>query len=358
MTPIDDLRRILVVGAGLIGTSVGLALSGRGFAVALDDPDDSRVMLAGRLGAGRPWQSEPVDLVVIATPPAAVAPTVDRLAAALPGAVFTDVASVKAAVQRDVDATGQAARFVGGHPLAGRERSGAAAARADLFVGRPWVLTPSAASDPRALALARVGVEACGAVVVEMSAADHDDAVAAISHVPQLVASALAAALADAADGALGLAGSGLRDTIRIAGSDPQLWTAIVGANGAPVAAGLQVVAARLAEVAHALAADPATGADAVQRLIADGRRGRARLPGKHSGLPVPYVAVPVIVPDVPGELARLLGAAGDADINVEDLSVEHSPGRPLGVVELLVAPERAEALRAALTARGWSLAG
>src|SRR5699024_7091608 len=128
---------------------------------------------------------------------------------------------------------GDMASFVGGHPVAGRERSGPVAARADLFAGRPWVLVPGQAA-PSAVAAVRQLVAAAGAVPIEMTAAEHDAALAAVSHLPQLVASALAGSLLPLPDGAVGLAGQGLRDTIRIAASDPALWAEIAVANAGP----------------------------------------------------------------------------------------------------------------------------
>ena len=188
---------VLVVGSGLIGTSVGLALRAQGVPVHLTDTDPSRAALAADLGAGSSGapESEPA-LVVVAVPASRVAMVTENLSSRYLNATFTDVASIKSQVQVDVQAlSGVGGRFVGGHPMAGRERSGAAVARADLFEGRPWVLTPTPGTDALALARASALVAACGSDLVIADAARHDEAVALVSHAPQVVASLMAARL-------------------------------------------------------------------------------------------------------------------------------------------------------------------
>ncbi len=363
--PGHEPSSVLVVGAGLLGTSVALALRRIGVDVRLDDVDPGRVATAVALGAGRAARAgERAELAVVAVPPLATASTVLRLLAADAVASATDVASAKARPQREVAAhRGLSARYVGGHPVAGRERGGPTSARADLFEGRPWVLTPAPDASPHAVSAATWLARACGARVAVMTADDHDAALARVSHLPQLLASALAGQLADLPSGWLELAGQGLRDVVRIARSAPDLWAQIAVANAGEVAGALVALAAEITEVAGALeaaaAGDAPPGAlDAARRavtdLVAAGNAGYARLPSKHTPEHLQFAEVPVVVRDVPGELARLLTAAAAAQVNVEDLRVEHAPGQPMGVVELLVRPEQAEELTAALTARGW----
>jgi len=255
------------------------------------------------------------------------------------------------------------ASFVPGHPLSGRERSGPAAARADLFLGRPWVICP----DPPVLAAGLAAIEAlariCGAEPAQVSAAEHDRWVALVSHAPHVLSAAMAARLADASDGALSLAGQGLRDVTRIAAGDTGLWTQILAANAAPVADVLAAVAADLAAVAEALA-DTAQAAGpggpggpdlkVLAALLEQGGAGVARIPGKRGGPARAEAAVQVVIPDRPGELARLFQAAGAAGVNIEDIGIEHSPGLPVGVAELTVHPEAVARLTEALAASGW----
>jgi prephenate dehydrogenase len=186
-----------------------------------------------------------------------------------------------------------------------------------------------------------------------MSAADHDALLARLSHVPQLVASALAAALVGLDRDDVAIAGSGLRDTSRIADSDPDLWAEIVAANPGGVAAGLDAVLGPLVALRARLAAGEPP-ADDVHALVARGRIGRRLLAGKHGQAAVQWARVSVVVPDEPGKLARLLADASAGGVNVEDIHVDHSQGAALGVVDLDVAPGSAQTLASALEERGW----
>jgi prephenate dehydrogenase len=243
--------------------------------------------------------------------------------------------------------------YIGGHPVAGRERGGPAAARADLFLGRPWALTPTAAAESEALDRCRALVRACGAVPVVLDAAAHDRAMAQVSHLPQALASVLAATLREAPEATIALVGSGLRDLTRIADSEPGLWAEIAAGNGPSIAPALRAVSAALGDLADAVEVDPAA---AFRDVVAAGNAGRNRLPGKHGGERRDYVSLPVVIADEPGILARLLSDAGAAGINVEDVAIEHSPGAPVGLCELVIRPEQADALGAVLAEKGWSV--
>lgn len=179
---------VRIVGAGLIGTSLGIALSNNGFRVSLADPSPTAVRLARDLRAGEMAEdvSDAPDVVVVAAPPDVAARVVVEALGRWPDAVVTDVASVKESVLRVVlDSGADASRYVGSHPMAGRERSGAAAARADLFDGRAWVVVPHEASTEAAVRRVRDLAIAVGSAVRVMPAHEHDEAVAAVSHVPQ-----------------------------------------------------------------------------------------------------------------------------------------------------------------------------
>ncbi len=274
---------------------------------------------------------------------------------------YTDVASVKQLPLRRAAELGcDLTTYVPAHPMAGRERSGPAAAKADLFVGRPWVFCPAAESSPDAVALVRGLIGACGAQAIQMSAEEHDRCVALVSHVPHLVASAVAAQCADAPSRTLALAGPGLLDVTRIAAGDPGLWTEILTANAVPVHEVLLAVAAQIGAAAGVLAEISSGQEDSAKRLTAmleTGRDGVAALPGKRGGPAPDYTIVQVVISDSPGELARLFAAAGAAGINIEDVRIEHSPGLPVGVAELSVRPQSAPLLSTALAAGGWPVA-
>jgi prephenate dehydrogenase len=356
--------RVAVIGTGLIGTSIALALREHGAAVWLADSDQAAARLAADLGAGEPLPEKlgaswvQADVAVIAVPPAAVAATLAALqargAAGSTGLArcYTDVASVKQLPVAQARALGcDMTSYVPGHPMAGREKHGPAAARADLFLGRTWALCPASETSAAATETVTELVRACGAVPMRTEAATHDRWVALISHAPHLVAAAMAARLEAAPHEALELAGPGLRDVTRIAAGDTGLWTQILSANAVPVAEILAEVAADLAEAARMLLADEPKP---VAALLDRGQAGVARIPGKHGGQAPAFTAVQVVIPDQPGELARLFDAAGAAGVNIEDVRIEHSPGLPVGVAELSVRPAQATVLVNALEAGGW----
>jgi len=348
--------QIAVIGTGLIGTSVALALREHGAGVWLADQDPEAARLAAHLGAGEtlPETGEgfPADVAVIAVPPSAVAATLAAAQARRLAVCYTDVASVKQLPVTQARALGcDMTSYVPGHPLAGREKHGPAAARADLFLGRTWALCPPAETSEQAVATVTNLVRTCGAVPLRADAAAHDRWVALISHAPHLVAAAMAARLEAAPPEALDLAGQGLRDVTRIAAGDTGLWTQILAANAEPVAEVLAAVAADLADAARMLTdGDPKS----VATLLEVGQAGVARIPGKHGGAPREFAVVQVVIRDQPGELTRLFDAAGRAGVNVEDVRIEHSPGLPVGVAELSVRPAEAGSLLDALEAGGW----
>jgi prephenate dehydrogenase len=349
--------QVRVVGAGLLGASIGHALAALGVDVILHDASRATVQLAVDYGAGR--SSRPDDdpvLVVVAVPPDSTAEVVAAELAAWPRATVTDVASVKSGIRSELIAAGaDVSRYVGSHPLAGRERGGAISARADIFVGRPWVIT---GGEPARRRVVEDLVLDLGAVPVAMTAEEHDDAVALVSHVPQVVATLLARRLAPAPDPAVGLAGQGLRDTTRIAGSNPELWVQILTANAAPIVEVLQAYRDDLDSMLAALDDPAAPGARrTIAEMLAGGNAGVSRIPGKH-GQAAHFSQLVIMVDDKPGELARLLTEIGEAGVNMEDLRLEHSPGAQIGLAEISVVPEAEERLASELETRGWKIAG
>ncbi|WP_031521860.1 prephenate dehydrogenase [Streptomyces sp. NRRL F-5123] len=363
------MRTALVIGAGLIGTSAALALSARGVDVRLSDHDESTARTAAALGAGSLYEAAadapaPFDLVIVAVPPAHVpAALSDAMARGL-GRGYLDVASVKGGPRRDLESLGgDLARYIGTHPMAGRERSGPLAASADLFDGRPWILTPTPGTDTEVLNLALELVALCGAVPVVMDADAHDRAVALVSHTPQLVSSMVAARLQHAEDSTVRLCGQGILDVTRIAGSEPAMWMDILAANPGPVADVLADIAADLGATVESLRALQSAdeekrrgGAEGVADILRRGNAGRARVPGKHGTAPKAYEVVAVLIGDQPGELARLFADAGAAGVNIEDVRIEHSAGQQAGLAQLFVEPRSAPVLSAALRDRAWSL--
>jgi prephenate dehydrogenase len=356
-----ELGAVRVVGTGLLGTSIGLVLAGQGVRVLLSDLSPTALSLAVNLGAGEPDPGGVrTRLTVVATPPDVTARVAARVLAEDPDTTVTDVASIKGEVLRDLAKnSADLSRYVGGHPMAGRERSGPLAARGDLFVGRPWVICPGDKTEAARVPDVRLLALAAGATPVVMAAAEHDVAVAVVSHVPQVAASLVAARLQHAKDDVVALTGQGLRDVTRIAASDPLLWTQILSANAGPVLEVLQELRADLDGVIDRLGAlaegrDVGASLAGVAEIIARGNIGRDRIPGKHGGSPARYAVLTVVVPDRPGTLARLFAEIGAAGINVEEVVLEHAPGRAVGLVELSVIPSVEDALAEALARGGW----
>ncbi len=294
---------------------------------------------------------------MVAVPPDHLA---DAIAAALlaSDAVVTDVGSVKSAplarVAELVDAEALT-RYVGSHPMAGSERSGPLAGSSVLFDGRPWAVVPHATSRPEAVELVTALARACGATAFRFTPEQHDEAVARTSHLPHLVAALVAGTLADAPAEHLVLSGQGVRDVTRIAAGDPRLWEQILTANTAALTALLREVRGDLDGLVAAL--ESGSRAD-LGEILGRGVAGTAVIPGKHGQPVVAETGVFVVVPDHPGELARLFADVGDSGVNVEDVRIDHDPGRPVGLMEITVAADRADHLLASLAEKGWSAHG
>ena len=346
----DLPQPVLVVGTGLLGTSLGLALRRHGVEVLLSDRSPEHVRTASGLGAGRAYDGERPGLVVVAVPPDHVGAEVAR---ALRGtdALVTDVGSVKTAPLAALEGVPGIERYAGGHPMAGSERSGPLAASSTLFDGRPWAVTPHAASSEAATEAVAELARLAGASVVRLSPEEHDLAVARTSHLPHLLAVLVAGRLTDAPPDHLALSGQGVRDVTRVAGGDPALWQQIVTGNASAVAGLLTQVRDQLDVLIDAVT----TGErDRLGEILELGVAGTRAIPGKH-GAPIrPTASVFVSLPDHPGELARLFADAGASDVNIEDVRIDHDPARETGLVELVVDETRAEHLLSSLEARGW----
>lgn len=350
---------VRIVGAGLLGTSIGLALTKSGVDVIIKDESSSAEGLAISYGAGRGEASNDLPmLIIVCVPPEATSRIVIEELKNHPQAIVTDVASVKKQILDSLTESGaDLSRYVGSHPMAGRERSGAIAGRADLFIGRPWIISPNLESESGAVTQVENLAVELGAAPVKITAEEHDRAVALVSHLPQAVASLTAAQLVGANHQDVALAGQGIRDTIRIAASDPELWVQILSANANEVVGLLESLQGDLAKLVSALRqAGTESGYQGIREALEKGNAGAALLPGKHGAKPTEYSVVTVIVDDKPGELARLLVEVGDIGVNLEELKLEHSPSSQIGLAELFVLPSSAAKLAADLQLRNWRL--
>jgi prephenate dehydrogenase len=344
------LGKVRIVGSGLIGTSIGLGLVQRGIAVEMVDSDPLAQALARDL-IGGVVVVDP-DLVVFALPTSRLSLVIGDEIAINPKSTFMDVGSVKNEVILQVKTiSGLSTRFLPTHPMAGREIGGASSARADLFQGRSWILTPEADCAVESKNLVLELITLLGATPIELSANDHDAAVARVSHLPQIAASLLAKQLSGTPAEWMELAGQGLRDTTRIAGSDEKLWKEIIYSNRAEISQLLISLQNDLTQMIQSLE-DPAK----IAELIAAGREGKAMIPGKHGGKAREYSYLPIVIDDKPGQLAAIFNECAAMQVNVEDLNIEHSPGQLSALITLSLSADDAATLSAHLTSIGWNV--
>jgi prephenate dehydrogenase len=291
------------------------------------------------------------DLVISAVPISAFRSVIVALEGANFTGGFIDVASVKDKPKVEVKTSRlQPSRFLPTHPMAGREVGGAESARSDLFEGRTWIID-SQEVDGDVLAMGRELISTLGADSIDLPSDEHDKAVALISHLPQIIASILAKQLGGKPESWLTLAGSGLRDTTRIAASDPKLWREIISANAAAIEPLLRSFSEDLSSLLDHLSDE-----SAVEKVIADGVQGRSAIPGKHGGKVREYTYLPIVIEDKPGQLAAIFNECAKAEVNVEDLSIEHSPGQETGLITLALSSSDAKKLAEHLSSAGWSV--
>ena len=336
--------KVVVIGAGLIGTSIALGAKRNGAEVELIDTDGRAEALANDLASGQKV-SEP-DLIVIATPTSALESIVNRFKNLYPRSTFIDIGSTKTKVKVEVEKDSAfAKRFCPTHPMAGRELDGAEAAQSDLFEGKSWIITPLSATTESSIALTRELIESLGARVIEMTVDDHDAAVATISHLPQIISSLLAAQLVSKPKEYLALAGGGVIDTTRIAGSNPELWREILNLNKEALLPLLKNFQKDLSTLIESYD---------VEKVLLEGRKGRQALPGKHRSASRNYQYLPVVLEDKPNQLAALFDECAKIDVNVEDIAIEHSPEQETGLVLLALSKANSDSLQEHLSKNGW----
>jgi len=343
-------REAHIVGAGLIGTSIALRLKERGWGVQIKDENrPSEGMASDLVGASTSGRSP--EIVVIATPPNAVFETLKSEFVINPNAVFIDVSSTKANLLLQVTTiTALNSRFMGTHPIAGRESVGPYSARSDLFDGRAWIITPASNSDPHLTDYVESFIYELGAVPYRMSAVEHDRLFAQISHLPQILSTALAASLSELGE-ALDISGQGLRDMLRLAGSNSQLWTEILLSNKDEILHAIGALNGRLKVFEDAIREE---SSEKLEDIFQIANAVHASLSGKHGSRPRKYTYLNIVIEDKPGQLGALFNECAEISANIEDLSLEHSPKQETGLIRLALSADDAKRLHLHLLGKGW----
>ena len=325
------IKKIRIFGAGLIGTSVGLRLKAAGSTVEIIDIDPNAMKLAADLVKSE-MISEP-DLIIVTVPISANTQTVINQLNNNPRSAVCDFASVKSDLLVKVeDLSVNPENFFSLHPMAGREINGAENARADLFEGRAWIGISDSFKEAKNKEIAKNLVQMCGGTIYWLSSKEHDELVAKISHIPQILSSVLAGSLESLSTEDLNLAGQGLRDLTRLASADAALWSQILVENHASITPVIDSIIKNLENVKQSIVNRNPTQ---LNDFFSKGNKGKSKIPGKHGAKNRDYSYLPIVIDDKPGELARIFNQCAIVSVNIEDLSIEHSPGQETGLITL-----------------------
>ena len=246
-----------------------------------------------------------------------------------------------------------AENFISSHPMAGREVSGAESARADLFLGRAWIGIKSEITAIRAKDYLNQVVSTCGSTIYWLTPEEHDETVAAISHLPQLISTALAYSLDKKDVKSFELAGQGLRDVLRLSGSTPQIWSQLLIAKRDAIDPYLVEMKESINLIQQCLK-DGNT--KELEEIFKIGNRVYKNIPGKHGGKNRNYSYLSIVIDDQPGQLAKIFDDCAEVRVNIEDLSIEHSPGQQTGLITLALNENDSEKLSDHLTSTGWNV--
>jgi prephenate dehydrogenase len=343
------VHRAEIVGTGLVGGSIGLALRAQGWHVTGSDRDPSRSARAAELGALDAVGEDPDARITFVATPVGSVPHLVKEALARTGGFVTDVGSVKTPMLPLMDDH----RYVGGHPMAGSELEGVDGARADLFEGATWVLTPTAGTDDEAFTTIRSIVSSFGAEVIALPPERHDAMVAVVSHVPHLTAATLMS-LADERSAEhralLRLAAGGFRDMTRIAAGHPGIWPDICAENREAIVDELDRLIGALGDVRRIV---DGSERDRLVSLLERARAARTALPARFQR-PEDLAELRVPIPDHKGVVGEITTLAGTLDVSIVDIEIAHSLEGPHGVLILLVEGSVGGRLYDGLVARGY----
>jgi prephenate dehydrogenase len=346
--------KVLIRGAGLIGGSIGLALNNSGHEVCLEDVSkavESKARIFLKLASS--LMDDP-DVVIVAVPPAAVGQVIKECNRLFPNATLIDVASVMFEPSVDVDSNYvKIENWVSTHPMAGKENSGYENATYDLFKDRLWIVSPQLETKAEHLQRVEQVVLDCGAIAVTMAGDVHDKAVALTSHLPQILATVLAKQLNNLSVDSLTVSGQGLRDLTRIASSAGDLWNEILIANKTNVISAIENTIVELENMKSYISNE--SKSEIVEQFSL-GNLGKSKIPGKHGGAPQIFQNISIEIDDKPGQLAGIFATAGIANVNIEDVRIDHALGKQVAIIELSVLNDQVQVLQKALATDGWKL--
>jgi prephenate dehydrogenase len=346
--------KVLIVGAGLMGSSVGLALNNSGHTVCLKDVSKTVQARAREFLKLEIEDITDPDVIVVAVPPTSVAQVILDSNRSFPDATLIDIASVMLKPQQDVETnTTEIVNWISTHPMAGKENGGFENASFDLFKNRLWVISPKANIDSRHINRVTELIADCGAIALEMDGQIHDHAVAITSHLPQVLATVLAEQLNELTPQSLAVSGQGLRDLTRIASSSGELWNEILIANKSNVIAAISQTQNALEKLKSSIENE---NKNEIMQQFKNGNIGKSKIPGKHGGTPQQFSQVSIEIDDKPGQLAAIFATAGSANVNIEDVRIDHALGKQVAVIDLFVDTKSLKSLTDALTNDGWKL--
>lgn len=344
-------RHIHIVGAGLIGTSIGLKVIELGYSVSMTDVNPEAEGLSNALMGRWSKEGESADFVVVAVPPKGIAGVIKDQLSLHPNAIVLETSSTKTNLALELKALSvDTNRVVLTHPISGREVNGPSAARADLFLNRAWIVSPLDQTSENAVAEVEGLIKLMGADPYRLSFEDHDHLLATTSHLPQVLSTVLATRINEWGAKA-SLSGQGLRDLTRLADSDPNLWLEILSTNKEQVSKVLTNLIADLEKFNTAIRDDDSA---TILNIFNEGKIGRSLISGKHGAVARDYAQCQIVIPDQPGALAKVFEICNRDSINIEDISLEHSPAQETGLLTLSINPQQTRLLEQSLQNLGF----
>lgn len=342
---------IHIVGAGLIGTSIGLKVVELGHSVSVSDIDpNSQGMSQALMGRWSKPDRTP-QIIFVAVPPNVTPVVICQQQTLYPEAIVVETSSTKANLEREVRGLSvNMERIVLTHPISGREINGPSAARADLFLNRAWIVSPLKDNSEETLKTVEELITALGSTAYRLSPQDHDELLGTTSHLPQVLSTVLATRVAKWGSRA-SLAGQGLRDMTRLADSDATLWVEILRANREIVTMSLEALIHDLDRFKSAIAEQDD---NAIKSFFDAGKNGRALISGKHGAVAREYAQCQIIIPDEPGAMAKVFDMCHEHAINVEDIALEHSPAQETGLLTISIGPRQSDLLQRILQDSGF----